>query len=200
MDARELLCTHARTYPAMQPCDAVKLLYQSVFGGAHMIPSPEAAKSRLLAEYESIRHDAGQKIELLGDTARVYIDTDMDEEQLSLLRAVFCASARHFSRCYEKNSPASDRFEAALATLTELCCEGVFSFTKKELASYLDAYFAAGCPAVSHSEAYRAAYAPAYRVIDAKFVRILPLIGVISRAMQKTSPLVVAIDGRCASG
>ena len=38
---KEILLEHFHRYPQMQLQDAVKLLYQSEFGGGHMITSPE---------------------------------------------------------------------------------------------------------------------------------------------------------------
>ena len=38
---KEILLAHLKQYPQMQLQDVVKLLYQSEFGGGHMITSPE---------------------------------------------------------------------------------------------------------------------------------------------------------------
>ena len=46
-----ILLTHARRYPRMEPCDAVKLLYQSEFAGGHLIRDEAACKAFLLREY-----------------------------------------------------------------------------------------------------------------------------------------------------
>ena len=53
-DFYQILRTHARRYPAMEPQDAVKLTYQSVFGGGHMIDNRQSSEKRLKEEYAAI--------------------------------------------------------------------------------------------------------------------------------------------------
>ena len=48
---------HAKKYPLMEPTDAVKLIYQNVFGGGHLIKDPAACRCALQHEYESLRQD-----------------------------------------------------------------------------------------------------------------------------------------------
>ena len=45
-----ILRAHAARYPLMQPCDAVKLLYQNEFGGGHLIADPERSLARIREE------------------------------------------------------------------------------------------------------------------------------------------------------
>ncbi len=52
---REILLEHARRYPKMQIEDAVKLLYQSEFGGGHMIADPQRSLAFIKSEWESCR-------------------------------------------------------------------------------------------------------------------------------------------------
>ena len=44
---KEILLEHFHRYPQMQLQDAVKLLYQSEFGGGHMVTSPEKSLKSL---------------------------------------------------------------------------------------------------------------------------------------------------------
>ena len=50
---RSILLAHARRYPQMEPTDAVKLLYQSEFGGGHLIRDEKACLDRLTEEYRA---------------------------------------------------------------------------------------------------------------------------------------------------
>ena len=52
---RSILLAHARRYPLMEPRDAVKLIYQSEFGGGHLIRDESACLDFLRREYESTR-------------------------------------------------------------------------------------------------------------------------------------------------
>ena len=51
---KEILLAHLKQYPQMQLQDVVKLLYQSEFGGGHMITSPEKSLDRLKEEYKKL--------------------------------------------------------------------------------------------------------------------------------------------------
>ena len=52
-DTIEILRGHRARYPEMQTQDCVKLLYQSEFGGGHLLTDPDAALARLRAELET---------------------------------------------------------------------------------------------------------------------------------------------------
>ena len=54
---RAALAAHAGRYPAMEPQDAVKLVYQNEFGGGHLIASPAQSLERLRAEHGAAAHD-----------------------------------------------------------------------------------------------------------------------------------------------
>ncbi|MBQ7921624.1 MAG: hypothetical protein IJ325_03485 [Clostridia bacterium] len=198
---QSVLQNHGAAYPLMKPCDAVKLIYQSVFGGGHMIPSEQAAKERLTAEYNAISHNREPHMESLGKTARIYLDTPFTQAGLDLLAQLFCISAEAFHKGWDTaDDAAKEEFSASLACLRKLTAEGVFSFSTEELDTYLAEYSAAGYPAVRHSEVYRNAYAPAYRVIDARYARIFDLLLKIGELAGTAQRVVIAIDGRCASG
>ena len=45
---------HIDTYPLMEVQDVCKLIYQSVFGGGHMIPNPDYSLKRIKEEYDTV--------------------------------------------------------------------------------------------------------------------------------------------------
>src|SRR5512136_2283430 len=47
-----LIDDHLARYPAMEPADVYKLLYQGVLGPEHLIASPKAFAARLRVEYD----------------------------------------------------------------------------------------------------------------------------------------------------
>ena len=196
-----LLEKHAAAYPQMQPCDAVKLLYQRVFGGGHLVRSGDDAAAYIRREYDSIPHEKCRRVEILGETARVYLDSPYTPDELELLAKVFCVSSRRFCADWSQaDASVKKEWEQALDDLRRAAQTGVFSFSPAELEQYLTEYKSIGYPAVRHSETYREAYSPAYRVIDSRYARILELLFAIRRKMQQSHRVVVAIDGRCASG
>ena len=189
MILKETLLNHAALYPKMQPCDAVKLAYQSCFGPEHMIPDEAAALTHLMTEYNSVGHDKPFRTEVLGRFSRVYIDSPLSVTELGLIGKMFVNSA---------DSPEGDRseFAAMLDTIASLAYEGAFAFTADEFSSFCKGYEADGCLPISHSGIYKSEYKPAYRLVDTKYIRLIPVIFEIS----KRGRTILAIDGRAASG
>ncbi len=192
-----IFTTHGRRYPRMMPQDAVKLAYQSVFGGGHMIPDPAVALARLREEWAALPESATEppKTEPIGGgLVRLHL-ASIDPQVLppEAVNALFCTSANTHRGTMED-------FRQALGVLRGLCREGRMPFDEAALDAYLAAYEASGMGAVSHSETYRQAYAPAYRIIRQDYVPYLAPIGEIFRQMKTGSPVTVAIDGMAGSG
>ena len=58
----------------MEPCDAVKLVYQSVLGGGHLITDPARSLERLAEEYAAVPQTVGPLYEALGNgVVRVHL-------------------------------------------------------------------------------------------------------------------------------
>ena len=170
---RNTLLDHAARYPKMEPADAVKLAYQSVFGGGHLIKDEANSLARPSAERASVLRSpepftTQEPFEpICFSRARMMLSsralTALPDE---LLNRAFVLSSRE---------PAGDTalFSEALAVLEEVVQSGVFSFSQEALSEYLVRYRASGCPMVSHSETYRLAYRPAYRVVGKPYVQAL---------------------------
>lgn len=156
---RSILLIHARRYPKMEPTDVVKLLYQSEFGGGHLISDENACLRRLEQEYAGMLPLPGSPLaeDIGGGMVRIHLAA-LGEYTLADLGRDFLRSA-----ALQRGSMAG--FRRKLALLTELTAAGQMPFSSEALAAYLTAYEAAGFPAVSHSPAYRRAYHPAYRVV-----------------------------------
>ena len=164
MEALEqILLAHARRYPAMEPTDAVKLIYQNEFGGGHLIRNPEAALNYLRQEYDAtaknsaaIRHE-----DIGGGILRIHLSS-LAPDELEALGQCFLASA-------SAHRGNMESFLPKLALLRAITFAGAMPFDIRSLDAYLKAYQTAGFPAVSHSEAYRQAYRPAYRIVSKNF-------------------------------
>lgn len=193
-----ILTAHAAQYPLMRPQDAVKLIYQNEFGGGHLIADSNASLDRLCAEYTGVTRDPSVPLwEDIGNgLVRVMLAAvNIGQYPLETLN-------QNFARSAALHTGSREVFAQKLDVLRELTRQGVFSFSPEELDAYLSDYTASGCPAVSHSEQYRAAYHPAYRVVLRRLLPPLPvLLHSIGQCTAPTNhPLLVAIDGRCASG
>ena len=157
----QVLRRHARKYPMMQPTDAVKLIYQNVFGGGHLIRDPETCRNALLREYECTPQDPyAPLLESIGNgLVRVMLNAiDSSDYRIQQL-------ADDFIRSSEEHKGNLNGFLIKLEILRKVTASGVFGFTLEELETYLEAYKEAGYPMVSHSEQYRRSYNPAYRIV-----------------------------------
>ena len=190
-----ILREHVARYPLMQPCDAVKLLYQHVFGGGHMVTDEAACLRMLQMECKELVKRDDALLENLGNGLYRLNLAAVDEARLPLpcINRLFILSSQLVQGDNKKFFSLLDELSAAVA-------EGCFPFQQKELNQYLGAYRREGYPPVSHSDVYRNAYRPAYRVIDARLARLLPLIEEINMLMSLGEPFAIAIDGPAASG
>ena len=157
---KEILLTHAQAYPLMEPRDAVKLLYQSHFGGGHLITDEMACLEFLYREYAATPQTDGALTEDIGNgMVRIHLAAldahGYSPEQLG----------QDFIRSANSVQGSMEAFRDSLSLLAELTRAGSLPFSAGELEEYLAGYAAAGYPAVSHSESYRRAYHPAYRVL-----------------------------------
>ena len=162
-----ILRAHAEKYPLMQPTDAVKLIYQNVFGGGHLIRDPEACRRMLHKEYAATAQAPGGALtESIGN--------GMVRVNLKALEAHGYEVDRlcdDFIRSSQAHRGSLEEFLAKLEMLRAVTAEGVFRFDSGALETYLEGYKAAGYPMVSHSPDYRAAYGPAYRIVMAELVQ-----------------------------
>lgn len=158
---KQILIDHARRYPAMEPTDAVKLIYQNEFGGGHLIRDKESCLAYLRREYDSVpqAEDAPLTEDIGNGLVRVNLNAlDAHGRTPEQLGAAFIRSA-----ALHKGS--LDSFLEKLELLRQTVLDGHFAFTLEELDCYLSQYKQAGYPMVSHSSRYRDAYHPAYRIV-----------------------------------
>lgn len=158
-ELKHILHLHAKRYPKMEPTDAVKLIYQNVFGGGHLIRDEESCLAFLHREYENTPSDPLLPLyeEIGNGIVRVNLAA-LPADMLPLLGQAFLRSAGALHGYLEA-------FLDKLEVLRSLCAEGVFAFEVTALDAYLAEYADAGYPPVSHSETYREAYHPAYRIV-----------------------------------
>lgn len=157
----KILLAHTRKYPLMEPQDAVKLLYQSQFGGGHLIRDEAACLGFLRREYAaSPQADIPLWEDIGNGLVRVYLAAlDAHGYSPERLGQDFISSAAAVSG-------DMDAFLENLCLLKELTRQGQMPFSSRQLEAYLSEYAAQGYPMVSHSEIYRNAYHPAYRVVQ----------------------------------
>ena len=193
----KILSLHNRRYPHMEVRDCVKLLYQSEFGPGHMVSQGDAL-SYLEEEFAHVLEEGSAPaytVEAIGGgLCRFHLDPDrLTKEDLPLVARCFVRSA------HPRGSRAG--LWRKLGELMGMTCRGLLPFSPEEVEEFLADYDQAGCPAIHHSEAFNRAYHPHYRVMDRELAVFFPALQAIDRALRETDgPVIVAVDGRCASG
>lgn len=172
---------HYRRYPAMEPMDEVKLLFQARMGCGHLLAEEDAVTERIASEEKALVPDPAEPLtEPLGGR---YM-------RLNLRRAMADGIRPEWIARMMRNSPAP------VSTREDVAHDERLSEAARPLARRLveEHDWLPG-----HSASYRAAYAPAYRVIGRAYLPVLPVLSALQRQWDRPR-LLVCIDGPCGSG
>ena len=210
---RQILLDHIRRYPLAEPQDFLKLVHQSAFGGAHLAQSPVGQASGHSPHPETGTESDAPAVSFGAAWARLeeelaHLPPAPDADSPALepvggglmrlnLRALSALGLRAETVCglFLQTCPPRDGAEEALASALSQLSE-LLPGARPEI----DAYRAAGCPAVHHSERYRRAYRPAYRLVPEAANAFLSLFQRIDALLAEKPFVRVAIDGNCAAG
>lgn len=161
------LLRHFSLYPRMEPQDAVKLIYQHVFGPEHMVR--DGAKTLAYLRQEM----AGIGEPLPGEALYESIGGGLCRLNLRPCKARGI-SAEDINRLFVETAQSAQgddkAFFHAIRSLQKLAEEDQTPFAPVALDVFLSRY-PRKPTAVHHSEAYRVAYAPAYRVVAQKKIK-----------------------------
>ena len=189
---------HIEKYPEMEIADVVKLIYQSEFGGGHMIKNPKASLERLTRECQEADVDALQEYPLCWEKignhmGRLFLKGIERHLELGTVNRFFVNTA-------QKVTSSVPAFEEKLSELQRMCREGTVPFDCEQLDEWLRVYRERGYPLFGHSESFRRHYHPSYRVVSGDYLEYIELFSVIDRSFKAEEQLIIAIDGRCGSG
>ena len=220
---KELLIRHWEQYPKMEAQDMVKLIFQSEFGGGHLISDPEKSLERFKREYENREWEGKESMgrgepagsEECGRGDRGTAGSKRDWRYVEPAGGGMCRikltaldlglEAETLNRMFVRSAGevhgTVQGMKAGLSELLELCGREI-GLDRAMTAEYIRAYEDKGYPAVSHSEAYRANYHPAYRIVNAMYGQALPLFARIDRLRREAGDRTVniAVDGMSGSG
>lgn len=188
----QALLNHFKKHQSIEPRDAFKFLYHSIFGCEHLISSPEFVTNYIKTEYEtSAKHE--KIVEpLYGNYSRVNLDVlDLGLTAETLGKLFFLTA--------KKEKGTLKDLKNTIDVLKELANKGLTPFSENKLLEELKIWENENYPPVHHSETFRQNYKPAYRVIYNDFIKFLPLLCEIDKK-AKSGKVVVAIDGSSASG
>ena len=146
---KKILLEHWNRYPKMEVTDAVKLLYQSEFGGGHMIADPHKSLDFLEQEWRAKKalsqpgkdeeeEDCGNSpssiYEYIGDGMyRMHFQALEDNISPKTLNQMFVLSA-------QSKSGTTESFEEKMQLLLACCQSGELPFDEESVKSYLADY------------------------------------------------------------
>ncbi len=184
---------YCKLNPGLEIQDVFKFLYQSCFGCEHLACDFEYALKRINTEKVEADMDKLPAVEMLeGDFCRIHLSIFESGLSPHTLCKLFLMSA-------EPQANGLSLLEERLQELTELSDKGLLPFSDAEIKEAIYNWKKDDYPPCHHSESFSNFYHPAYRVVKKTYVKILPILIEIDK-MLNNSGMIVAIDGRCASG
>lgn len=189
----EYLADQMRRHPAMQPQDVAKLCYQAAHGAEHLLADTDRARAYLEEEYALVAPSDRALYEPISDDV-MRVDLGAWRGRGLPIEWLF----RMFVASCKVHGNASARHGEYLAAVGDVLANAPFSAEDWE--QYLAEYKKIGMPAVHHSEQYRQGETPAYRIVDRRFQRALAVLERAAALPKRDRPVVIAIDGRAASG
>ena len=188
----DILVPQLESRPISKPIDLVKLIFQAVMGGGHMISDPEVSLKYLKHELVSCKASHDPLFEVMGErVCRYNISSVKNGLRPETLNRLFVYSANKVKGSREELVLRLEEVRAAMER-----GELSLPFSAEE---FFAAYPEEG-EIPRHSEEYREKYAPAYRVLCRESMQFYPLIERIDNFLSNGVYPVICIDGMAASG
>jgi len=167
----QLIKQHIERYPAIQPADVYKLVYQGTFGPAHLGSDSTQILVYLNAELAEIDADS---------TASLYENIVPSGKKIRLnlkrLKATNISPQKIVQAILNSNFglPAdSAKFIRRWAAIEKLVADNRLPLPRAEFFAFSDSVKKAGYPVIHHSAQYIQNYRPAYRVIERHYLDII---------------------------
>lgn len=189
MEFEACLRAHLAAHPLAAPRDVLKFCYQAARGAEHLLTDADAARRYFFAEWEET---SARDVPLCEPISPRFCRVDLGAWKARGLDAEWLFRAF----LETASAPTADDLAPYLAAADRVIADA--SFTREAWETACREYRAAGMPAVHHSETFRAAYDPAYRLVDRRIARLFPILEAVKD--NPSTPLVIAVDGRAASG
>lgn len=190
---------HLEKYPLMQIQDIIKLIYQQALGSGHLAPSFKDTYYRV----ESERNQSMPTINLSNifepiGNSRFRLHLNAPGSDLIKTETI----ANLFLMESEKEAKSQDLIE--ILNRFKIFAKSFFSSsTYEKNMLFINKYKNQNCPPLSHSKIYKENYYPSYRIVGSRASFFQELLFLIEKSLYShtpSSPYIVAIDGRSASG
>ena len=197
MTHKDYLQAHLTAHPSATPQDLVKLCYQAACGAEHLLRDMSGAERYFQKEFSDTAPASAPIEEPISD--------EISRVNLAAWKAAGLPPAWLFRLFADSASDAPcEDGKAALIHLLEETDELIGQlpcrFSAEEWKAFLQKYRDAGMPSLHHSDAYRQAEKPAYRIVRRRALRILPVLMRLPALTKAGRPVILALDGRAASG
>lgn len=184
--------------PAVEPVDAVKLVFQSTLGCGHLLPSAQVCEQAIREELaRTAPSDSEPPCTPIGNgLCRLHLRNPLVRE---LPPERIAAMMRETERRFQGSR---DAYLQGLRDLRALVAErsDAFAFTAAALDPLLARAQNAPDWIPSHSEGYRAACQPAYRVVLRPYGTAMPVLAALEQALRQYGRATLVLDGDCAAG
>lgn len=194
MTTADILLKNYNKYPLMTVVDFVKLIYQNEFGCGHFIKDPQQSLNRIKNEIHLSSKEDGVYFENIGNGfSRLYLSKNIENQlKAEYINNIFVSSAI--------KTGDLTHLQEKLSEFLNLCQNKDIAIPLNEAKAYLEDYKRNGFPLVSHSEIYHKNYNPTYRVVKYEYEFFIEVILKINSLLKEKEKVIIAIDGRCASG
>lgn len=189
---RETIINHYNRYPQMQVQDYIKMIFQNNFGSDHLCVNPDIVHDMLTKEWKRI---SPEDSELFTDIGNGFCRINLAPAKYKNIHPELIEKIFFFSSNGQTKN--MEHFYIDISELKSLCNENLIPVKAQEIDNFIIEWENNGRKAVSHSSIFRENYNPSYRIAKYKYAQFIPLINEI---YDTTENVVIAIDGRCASG
>lgn len=195
MNLEQYLMQQLAMHPSIQAQDLVKLCYQVAYGAEHLLSDLHAARNYLEKEYALTEaNDIALYEAISDDVCRVNLAAwKFKNLPPEWLFQMFAASS-------DRKGGSKELFFDSLQAAENIVKQGHTGISQKDWQTYVTEYKKIGMPAVHHSTQYREHETPAYRIVNAKYIRLFPLLEQAAKRVHNNKVCVIAMDGRAASG
>lgn len=215
----EIVKQQIKTHPATELQDLIKLCYQGCYGPSHNLEDKEKAYRYFMEEYNKTEPKDGMIAEHISEE---YVRINFAPYKMANLppRWLF----EMFRMTTLRKAPGG--FEECLEVIGDMIAGGDLPFSQEEWTIICEEHKRAGRPAVHHTEAYREKEDPHYRVVETDYEKMIPILLCMNQKQsegkrqttfkyetdaqgeliaipmegKQAQPLVLAIEGRAASG
>lgn len=193
----DIIIKNIKKYPLTQPDDIIKLVFQSEYGGGHLIKNEQDSLSCLINEINELNeYIDGDIFEEIGSgKERLHINVDNSADiPAKLINKMHVASSA-------ETRPDHDLFIKKIELIDKIADLGVFSFSLSDFKSAYNKYSQGDFKNIRHSQIYRNEYHPHYRVVNSDYKSLLEVILEINKRLEEnTVPVIIGMDGRSGAG